>query len=55
MSWIIQIQAYLGFNLHFIGKPRGIRAARKLRVHRRTQRWAQKVRFFAAFALDVED
>merc|ERR1719199_1295052 len=24
------------------GKPSGIRCARKLRVHRRTQRWAQK-------------
>lgn len=25
------------------GKPSGIRCARKLRVHRRNQRWAQKV------------
>ena len=23
----------------FIGKPRGIRVARKLRIHRREQRW----------------
>lgn len=26
----------------FIGKPRGLRTARKLRVHRRDQRWHDK-------------
>jgi small subunit ribosomal protein S23e len=25
-----------------MGKPRGLRTARKLRVHRRNQRWADK-------------
>ena len=28
--------------LSFIGKPRGLRTGRKLRVHRRDQRWHDK-------------
>lgn len=33
---------YYVFVLHFSGKPRGLRTARKLRLHRRDQKWHDK-------------